>query len=310
MQHSLKNPFTLRGIGLHSGADVTLTVKPAAADEGIVFVRSDITNKDNLIPASWDHVEHTTLCTVIANESGVKIQTIEHLMAALRGCRIDNAVIELNGPEVPSLDGSSQFFVSEIEKSGFISQNKPRRAIRVLKEVRFEKDDKMVMLSPCPVPKFTGVIDYDHPLIGRQEFTTTLLKGNFAHDLAATRSFCLFEDIQAMRDMGLIKGGSLDNAIVLEGKRVLNPGGLRFKDEFVRHKILDAVGDLYLAGAPVIGAYYGERGGHEMNNLLLHTLFDTPDSYEWVEDEPGFEKSSTHILSVATNPVHKSSVSG
>lgn len=311
MQQTLKNSFVLRGIGLHSGADLILKVSPAPAGHGIVFSRTDVTDKNNIIPALWDNVEDTTLCTVLSNHDNVSVRTVEHLMAALRGCHIDNAFIEIDGPEIPSLDGSSQFFVKELEKTGVRTQSAPRKAIRILKEVRVQKDDKMAVLSPSILPKFSGMIEYDHPLIGQQRYTTTLVNGNFAHELAATRSFCLYEDIEAMRAKGLIKGGSLDNAVVLEGERVLNPGGLRFDDEFVRHKILDAIGDLYLAGAPIIGAYYGERCGHEMNNLVLRALFADSDAYEWVDHYMDIEDSrSGHLLSMARRPVHKTGISG
>ena len=309
MQHTLLDKFTLRGIGLHSGADITLSVSPAPANHGIIFRRTDITDRNNIIPALWHAVTDTTLCTVISNEDGVYIKTIEHLMAALRGCGIDNAVIELDGPEVPSLDGSSQFFVKEIQRSGLKKLAEPRRALKILKEVKVEQGDKMASLSPAPLSSFAGEIDYDHPLIGHQTFSTHLINGNFAHELAETRSFCLLEDVNKMREMGLIKGGSLDNAIVLEGSKVLNPGGLRFEDEFIRHKLLDAVGDLYLAGGPLLGAYYGVKGGHGINNALLHELFSDPTAYEWTEQYVDPEQDATHMIGMRPAPAVHSSAS-
>ena len=285
MQQTLAREFSLRGIGLHSGADVTVIVRPAPANHGINFVRSDISDLNNTIPAKWNYVVDTTLCTVIGNEDGVSLKTIEHLMAALRGCDIDNAEIEVNGPEIPSLDGSSQFFVSEIEKAGIKQQSDTRLYLKVLKKVEVELDDKYACLAPSDLSEFSGEITYDHPLIQHQTYKTSLINGNFAHKLAATRSFCLLEDVEKMKKMGLIKGGSLDNAIVLEGNRVLNPGGLRFKDEFIRHKILDAVGDLYLAGAPILGAYHGVKCGHALNNALLVSLFSDDKAYTWVKSE-------------------------
>ena len=289
MQHTLTDSFCLRGVGLHSGEDITISVRPAAENHGIVFRRIDIDTCDNLIPAKWDYVIDTTLCTVIGNNDGVFVKTIEHLMAALRGCGVDNALIDLDGPEVPSLDGSSQFFVKEIQRAGTKSQSSPRRVLKILKDVSVSQDGKTARLAPSPVAHFSGEIDYDHPLIGHQSYETTLVNGNFAHELAATRSFCLLEDVEKMREMGLIKGGSLDNAVVLEGAKVLNPGGLRFSDEFVRHKILDAVGDLYLAGGPILGTYHGVKCGHAINNELLKAVFADPMAYEWrdhyVDDE-------------------------
>lgn len=283
MQQTLNDTFCLRGIGLHSGQDITVTINPAPENHGIVFCRSDVTDLNNLIPASWDNVVDTTLCTVIGNEDGVIVKTVEHIMAALRGCQIDNALIDVNGAEVPSLDGSSQFFVREIQAVGTKEQSKPRKVLKILKEVTAEHNGKKAVLSPAYNSEFAGEIDYDHPLIGHQHYATTLVNGNFAHELASTRSFCLLEDVEKMKAMGLIKGGSLDNAVVIEGEKILNPDGLRFDDEFVRHKILDAVGDLYLAGGPILGAYYGVKCGHSINNRLLRAVFADDSNYEWVE---------------------------
>ena len=289
MQHTIQDSFSLRGIGLHSGEDVTVTVRPAPASSapqshGIIFRRTDITDRDNQIIARWDNVKSTTLCTRIVNEAGVEVQTIEHLMAALRGCCVDNVLVDINGPELPILDGSSQYYVEEIENVGIKAQGTPRRVLKILKEVAIDIDGKTASLKPFAGSEFSCEIDYDHPLIGRQKYTTTLINGNFAHDIASTRSFCLLKDVEQMQKIGLIKGGSLDNAVVIEDDKVLNPGGLRFENEMVRHKILDAIGDLYLAGGQIIGSYESYKGGHGINNALLRALFADDTAYQWVEE--------------------------
>lgn len=282
MQHTLISPVSITGIGLHSGKSVTLTLYPARANNGIVFLRSDIFDRDNRIEAIWNNVVDTKLCTVIANKDNVRVGTIEHLMAALRGCGVDNAVVELNGPEVPIMDGSSMPFIEAIEQSGLEAQNVARRSIKILKEVRVEKDGKVVTLKPSSTSEFNGGIDFNHPSIGRQQYSTTLLNGNFKHDIAEARTFGFLHEVEFLRKNGLALGGSMDNAIVLDEKGVMNPSGLRFDNEFIRHKILDAIGDLYLAGAPILGAYDGSKAGHEMNNAILHALFADPSAWEYV----------------------------
>lgn len=283
MQQTLASAATVRGIGLHSGAPVTMTMEPAAAGAGIVFVRTDIAGMENRIPARWNAVADTRLCTAIANEAGVSVGTIEHLMAALRGCGIDNAVISLNGPEVPVMDGSAAPFVAAIDEAGIVRQDAPRRAIRILKEVRITLDGKTARLLPADTCSFDACIDFSHPAIGRQDFSVTLVNGTFRHDIADARTFGFLREVEALRRSGLALGGSTANAIVLDDTAVLNDGGLRFHNEFIRHKLLDAIGDLYLAGAPIIGAYEADRPGHALNNALLHALFAAADSYEIVE---------------------------
>lgn len=287
MQHTVKNSFTITDIGLHSGRDVTMTVRPAGVDHGIVFKRIDMTDlsdSDQCVPALWDKVVDTRLCTVIANNKGASIGTIEHLMAALRACGVDNALIEINAAEVPVLDGSSIRFVEEIEAAGLQDQAAPRRAIRILKEVKIKEDDKVITLLPSNVPIFEGLIDYSSvPVIGVQSFTLKLVNGNFKHDVADCRTFGLLQDVEAMKAAGLALGGSMDNAVVVDDDRVLNPEGLRCRDEFIRHKILDAVGDIALAGGLLLGHYKGLRGGHAMNNKVLHALFADEDNYEIVD---------------------------
>lgn len=288
MQYTLAKDIVIEGVGLHSGKPVRMLVRPAAADHGVVFVRSDLAVQDNTIPARWDYVTDTRLCTVIGNEAGASVGTVEHLMSALRGCGVDNALIELNGPEVPVMDGSAMPFVAAIEHTGLTAQAAPRRAIRILKPVTVEEGGKRVTLKPAQGSVFSGDISFDHPEIGTQRYETTLLNGNFKHDIAEARTFGFLHEVEYMRSQGLALGGSLDNAIVLDKTGVMNPDGLRFADEFIRHKILDAIGDLYLAGAPIIGAYDGSKAGHAMNNAILRALFAAPDAWEYVtvEDAP------------------------
>ena len=283
MQQTLKRSVTLTGIGLHSGSDMTLMLHPAAAGKGVVFIRADVTDRDNVIPALWDRVVDTKLCTVVGNEAGVTVGTIEHLMAALRGCHIDNAIVELDGPEVPVMDGSAQAFVALIDEAGIAQQDASRRAIRVLKDVVVEDGGKSVRLSPSSDSVFTGEIDFDHPAIGRQSGHIKLVNGNFRHHMADARTFGFMQEVEFLRQNGLALGGSLDNAIVLGPDTVLNTGGLRSPDEFIRHKLLDAVGDIYLAGAPLLAAYQGDKAGHALNNAVLRQLFATPDAWEYAE---------------------------
>jgi UDP-3-O-[3-hydroxymyristoyl] N-acetylglucosamine deacetylase len=283
MQQTLRAKVNITGIGLHSGRDITMTLLPAEAGHGIVFVRTDIETGDNRIPALWDRVVDTQLCTVIANANGASVGTVEHLMAALRGCGVDNVLIHLDGPEVPAMDGSAMPFVTLIEEAGTLAQPFPRRAIRILRTVTVEDGDKRATLRPSDGSVFGGRIDFDHPEIGNQHFQTRLLNGNFKHDLAEARTFGFLSEVEYMRKNGLALGGSLDNAIVLDQSAVLNPGGLRWGDEFIRHKILDAVGDLYLAGGPIIGTYDSVKAGHAINNALLRAVFADPQAWESVD---------------------------
>ena len=301
-QKTIQSPVSVTGVGVHSGLDITLTLHPADSDTGIVFVRTDINTGDNIIPALWNRVVDTRMCTVIANDSGASVGTIEHLMAALRGCGIDNCRADITGAEVPIMDGSAKPFVDMIENAGISTQNAPLRKIRVLKPVRVEKDDKVVTLSPSDSASFSGGIDFAHPVIGAQDYTTQLVNGTFKHDIAKARTFGFYEQVEMLRANGLALGGSLDNAIVLNHDGVMNPGGLRFQDEFIRHKILDAIGDLYLAGAPIIGQYDGQKAGHEMNNLILHALFSDEENWQY-DDNSTFQDHNT----LAVIPTSKTS---
>ena len=301
LQKTLKSAASCTGVGLHSGRDITMVLHPAEAGSGIVFVRTDITQGDNVIPARWDMVVDTQLCTVIANANGAKVGTIEHVMSALRGLGVDNARIEIDGAEVPVMDGSAMPFIKVIEEAGLKTQGAPRRVIKVLKEVSVELNGKRASLSPSDASIFGGEVDFDHPSIGRQHFETQLIYGNLKHDIAQARTFGLLHEVEWMRSQGLAQGGSLENAIVLDEKTVMNTEGLRYRDEFIRHKLLDAIGDLYLAGGQIIGSYNGYKAGHDLNNRLLRALFAQKDAWEIVDMDdlpaaPVFSASSPEAL--------------
>ncbi len=284
-QKTLAKQVDLNGVGVHSGLPVHVCLKPAPQGTGIIFVRTDVKDQPNVIPALWSYVVDTRLCTLLANNAGVKVGTIEHLMAALRGADVSNVIIEIDGPEVPIMDGSSAAFIAAIDSVGVVEQSAPVYAIKVLEPIEVRDGDKYVRLMPSDQETYSGTIIYENQIIGRQSYEMTFINGNFRHELADSRTFGLFEEVDALRSMGLAKGGSLENAIVVTKDSVMNPEGLRHKDEFIRHKLLDAVGDLYLAGAPVIAAYEGVRLSHGMNNALLRTLFARPQS--WVRVELG-----------------------
>lgn len=288
MQYTVKKETVLNGTGLHSGADVRMTLRPAAAHTGIVFVRTDVTGRDNIVPARWDGVVDTRLCTMLGNAAGVTVGTVEHLMAALRGCGIDNVIVELDGPEVPVMDGSSEPFVALIDEAGTEAQDVPRRVIKILREIRVEKDGKVARLRPADGSYFSGSIAFDHPAIGAQMRDVQLLNGNFRHDIAGARTFGFLAEVEMLRRNGLALGGSLENAIVLDHDGVMNPEGLRHEDEFIRHKLLDAIGDLYLAGAVIVGSYESDRPGHALNNALLRALFADKGAWAWENEvSPG-----------------------
>ena len=293
-QRTLKAPVSLTGIGLHSGADVTMTLSPAPADHGIHFYRSDVAEQGAekaAVAARWDRVADTRLCSALANDHGVSVGTVEHLMAALAGCGIDNVRVELDGPEVPVMDGSSQHFVEVIREAGVVELNAPRRVIRVLKPVSVETESGRAELSPASVFSVDFEIEFQSEAIRRQHLRLGVVNGAFCKELANARTFGFMHEVEAMQKAGLARGGSLDNAIVIDGDKVLNDGGLRHEDEFVRHKALDAVGDLYLAGGQIIGAYRAERAGHAINNALLHKLFEDPDA--WCYDVLRGDESKT-----------------
>jgi UDP-3-O-[3-hydroxymyristoyl] N-acetylglucosamine deacetylase len=272
-QRTLRTAIGCGGIGLHSGRRVGLTLRPAPAGTGIVFRRDDAGAE---IPAIWSNSAPSELCTTLSNGEGISVGTVEHLMAALAGAEIDNAVVEVDGPEVPIMDGSAAPFLHLIERAGVLEQEIARRAVKVLKPVIVDGGDATAALLPDHGFSMSFEIDFDNPLIRRQDLAMSLDPGTFAIELSRARTFGLADDVLRLRAAGLARGGSLDNAVVVSGSRVLNRGGLRYSDEFVRHKLLDAVGDLYLAGGPVIGHFRGVRSGHAHNRRLLAALFADP----------------------------------
>jgi len=251
-----------------------MTLHPAAAATGIVFRRSDRGGAE--IVASWRNVIDSTLCTTIGTPDGLKIATIEHLMAAFAGLEIDNAVVELDGPEVPVMDGSAAPFVFLIECAGIAEQIAPRRGIKILKPVSVGAAGSSAALVPADGFRLSFAIDFASSAIRRQELTYDGDGESFKHELSRARTFGFLDDVERMRQAGLARGGSLDNAVVISGDRVLNQEGLRYDDEFVRHKMLDALGDLYLAGGSIMGHFHGMRSGHALNRQLLAALFADP----------------------------------
>jgi UDP-3-O-[3-hydroxymyristoyl] N-acetylglucosamine deacetylase len=272
---------TFKGFGLHSGLSVTMTVHPADEDTGIWFHRSDVVSGDALIPARWDSVQASKLCTLIANPSGVSVSTIEHVMAALAGSAIHNALIEIDGPEVPILDGSAAPFVAGFLAVGLSVQTAPVRAIKILKTVEVRDGEAVARLEPSDMLEIDFRIDFAEAAIGRQQKHLNMANGAFVRELSDSRTFCRNAEVIAMRARGLALGGTLENAVVFEDDRVLSPGGLRHADEPVRHKMLDALGDLALAGGPILGRYTGIRAGHALTNKLLHALFAQPDAWRF-----------------------------
>jgi UDP-3-O-[3-hydroxymyristoyl] N-acetylglucosamine deacetylase len=277
-RRTLKAPIGCVGIGLHSGRRAALTLRPAEAGRGIVFRRVDL---DTEIAARFDRVVDTRLCTAIG-DGEARIATIEHVMAALAGSGVDDAIVEVDGPEVPIMDGSAAPFLFLIDCAGIVATASPRAAIEVLRPVRVEEaNGAFAELLPAREPAFDIELDIDFPntAIGRQALTMRLSPHAFRDGVADARTFTLAEDVSRLRAAGLAQGGSLANAVVVDGPMILNPGGLRRPDEFVRHKVLDVVGDLALAGAPLRARFRGSRSGHALNNRLLRALF--ADSSAW-----------------------------
>jgi UDP-3-O-[3-hydroxymyristoyl] N-acetylglucosamine deacetylase len=275
-QRTLATVIGCSGVGLHSGVTVEMTLLPAAPETGIVFRRRDV-GAD--IRAVWTNAIESPLCTVLANAAGDTVGTVEHLMAALAGAGIDNAVVELDGPEVPIMDGSAAPFLALIRRAGHIAQGRPRRAIKILKPVTFLQNGATAALSPARGFSMSFEISFDNPLIRRQELSLAFAAGTFEKELSRARTFGLVDDVDRLRAAGLARGGSLDNAVVVSGEHVLNRGGLRYGDEFVRHKLVDAFGDLYLAGGPILGHFRGVRSGHGHTRRLLAALFADDDAW-------------------------------
>ena len=294
-QRTLKNVIRATGVGLHTGEKVYLTLRPAAPDSGIIFRRVDL-DEPVEIPAIPENVGDTTLSTTLIKD-GVRISTVEHLLSAMAGLGIDNAYVDLNAAEVPIMDGSAGPFVFLIQSAGIEEQNAPKRFIRIKKQVRVEDGDKWVNFEPFDGFKVAFTIDFDHPAfkegsqIAEVDFSTT----SFVREVSRARTFGFMNQIEQLRSNNLALGGSLDNAVVVDDYRVLNEDGLRYVDEFVKHKILDSIGDLYLLGHSLIGAFSGHKSGHALNNELLRALLAQEDAWE----EVTFEDASTAPISFA-----------
>jgi UDP-3-O-[3-hydroxymyristoyl] N-acetylglucosamine deacetylase len=282
MQATLRQAVQFSGVGLHTGRLVRMTVQPQAANMGLWFARTDRPDAP-LIPARYDAVPMSRLCTKLVGEDGTEVSTVEHLMAALAGCGIHNALIEVDGPELPILDGSAAPFVRAFLAAGIQRQRAPIHAIEILKTVKVVEGPAEATLSPAEGLVMEFDIDFADAAIGRQRRVANLANGRFVRELCDSRTFCRKADVDAMHAAGLALGGTFENAVVVDGDTVLSPGGLRHEDEAVRHKMLDALGDLALAGAPILGRYSGVRAGHMLTNQLLRTLFSTPGAWRFVE---------------------------
>ncbi len=301
-QQTLSRPALCAGIGVHSGQKARLVLKPAPENSGICFIRTDLEIDDPVIPAHSNCVYDVRLGTSLRNQDGASVAVTEHLMAACAGLGIDNLIVEIDGPEVPIMDGSSSVFCELMLQAGIETQDAPRRRIRILERIEVANGPKRASLSPTQDNFLTlhARIDFESRAIGVQQMALRLKPGLFARDLAFARTFGFARDIDMLRSMGLALGGSLDNAVVVDGETIMNPEGLRSDDEFVRHKILDAIGDLALAGGAIAGRYEAEQPGHALNNDLLRKLLETPSAWCWESDTDHMhETEKTDITAIA-----------
>lgn len=285
MQATLRKSVAFSGVGLHSGQSARVVVHPQAANMGIWFSRSDLPDAA-LIPARYDAVPMSRLCTKLRGDDGAEISTVEHMMAALAGCGIHNALVEVDGPELPILDGSAAPFVRGFLEAGIQAQAAPIHALQILREITVTDGDSRASLAPADGLEMDFTIEFADRAIGRQRRIANLANGRFVREFCDSRTFCRKADVDAMHAAGLALGGTYENAVVVDGDTVLSPGGLRHADEAVRHKMLDALGDLALAGLPILGRYTGERAGHMLTNRLLRALFADPTAWRVVECSP------------------------
>jgi UDP-3-O-[3-hydroxymyristoyl] N-acetylglucosamine deacetylase len=291
-QKTVKKEIQLKGVGLHSGKIANLNIKPAKPNTGIIFIRTDLKNNNEVIP-HVNNVSSAVLCTTISNEHGVKVSTLEHLMGALFGLGVDNAVIELDSEEVPILDGSAKVFVEEILKVGFEVSDTPIKVIRINNKIDFIDGNKNISIEPSKVNlEIDFELVYENKLIGNQKNKFQIYEDELT-DVFNSRTFCLFEDIEKLRKIGLAKGGSLDNAIVVKDDNILNKNGLRNKKEFVNHKILDCMGDIYLSGYRIIGKVKCSQGGHKLTNDLMRKVFEKNENFSIIEIN---EKNLPHAI--------------
>ena len=291
-QKTIKNSILFNGVGLHSGLPVNVSIKPAEPNFGIVFKRVDL-KENNIVYPNFMNVSNTSLNTTIENEFGVKVTTIEHLMGALFGIGIDNAIVEIDNEEVPILDGSAKEFIEKILTAGIEISNSPIKIIKINKEISFEDGDRFISIKPSTVNlEIDFELKYENEIIGNQRNRVKVYEDDLT-DIFNSRTFCLHEDIESIKKIGLAKGGSLENAIVVKGREVLNPGGLRNKNEFVNHKILDCIGDLYTSGYRIVASIICSKGGHYLTNQLLRKVFSEKENFSIIEIK---EKNLPHTL--------------
>ena len=284
-QKTLKNVIRATGVGVHTGEKVFLTLQPAPVNTGIVFVRTDCEPKVE-IPARAENVGDTTFCTALVKD-GARVGTIEHLMSALSGLGVDNCYVNVSAPEVPIMDGSSSSFVFLIQSAGLEEQSEPKKFLKIKKAIEVREGDKFARIQPYDGFKVTFSIDFDHPVFrsGGQKAAIDFGQTSYVKEVSRARTFGFLADFEWLRENNLALGGSLDNAIVLDDYKVINEDGLRYEDEFVRHKVLDAVGDLYLLGYPLLGAFTGHKSGHTLNNKLNRAILEDPTAWEVVSFE-------------------------
>ena len=302
-QKTIKESIQLEGVGLHNGLNVNISIKPAAVNSGIVFKRTDVDSSKNIIEAKYDNVSEPVLCTKIKNSHGVSISTIEHLMAAFYGEGIDNAEVEIDAPEVPIMDGSAFDFVSAIRSVGIEEQKAERKFIKVLKKIEVKEGSKYISIEPLEKDLIIDFeIVYNNPLIRtrRKEFK---FSNSDLTSIYNSKTFCLYEDIDQIKSQGLAQGGSLENAIVVKGSKILNEDGLRYRDEFINHKILDCLGDLMLSGYRIFGHIKTSQGGHQLTNTLLKEFLSNKSNWEFVsfEGEQKDNKDSAYTSPIAVN---------
>ena len=301
-QKTISRNITFKGVGLHSGTNVTMTVKPAKPNSGILFKRIDL-KENNIIVPNIFNVSSAVFCTTISNESGVSISTIEHLMGALYGLGIDNVLVEIDNQEVPILDGSAKFFIEEIFKVGIKNSEAPIKIIKIEKRIELSDGKKIISIEPSKVSlDIDFELKYENSLIGTQRNFVNVFESDLT-DIYNSRTFCLFDDIEKLKEMGLAQGGSLDNAIVVKENEILNQEGLRNKKEFVNHKILDCMGDLYLTGYKIIGKIVCSQGGHKLTNQLLRKVFQQDENFSLIEITekhlPNTFINKSHLRSIA-----------
>jgi UDP-3-O-[3-hydroxymyristoyl] N-acetylglucosamine deacetylase len=302
-QRTLRSSMQCSGIGVHSGEAVTMRLVPALENTGIKFIRTDLPGSPEIL-ARWDNVRQTQLCTVIENEQGDKVATIEHLMAALHAYGIDNAIIEINGGEVPVMDGSSTSFVLLIELAGIVEQKAERREIEILRPIEISHDGKMARLEPSDQSLFTVEIDFDRAPINKQRYDFLLSHDGFKSEICRARTFGFQEEVEQLRQAGFARGGTLENAVIIKGDKVVNAEGLRYANEFVRHKVLDAIGDLALAGAVIRGRFTGYRTGHALNNEILRALFADTSAWRYVPAAAVQDMAEEHDTSALSQGVN------